>query len=121
MSGTFPNAPSREETARNYALIVHACYAAALVTGGMASIVGVVVAYIKRPDVAGTFYESHLDYAIRTFWIGLAMGLAGFILTFVLVGILVLIFTGIWYIIRVVRAFLAWADQKPIDNSKRFF
>ena len=113
MSGTFPNAPSREETARNYALIVHACYAAALVVG-ITSIVGVVVAYIKRSDVAGTVYESHLEYAIRTFWIGLAMGLAGFILTFVLVGILVLIFTGIWYIIRVVRAFLAWADQKPI-------
>jgi uncharacterized membrane protein len=120
MSGTFPNAPSREETARNIAVIVHACYAAAMLVG-VTSIVGVVVAYIKRADVAGTIYESHLEYAIRTFWIGLAMGVVGLILTFVLVGIVVLIFTGIWYIIRIVRAFLAWADQKPIDNPKRFF
>jgi uncharacterized membrane protein len=120
MSNTFPNAPTREETARNYAVIVHACYAAALLVG-VTSIVGVVIAYIKRPDVAGTIYESHLHYAIRTFWIGLAMGLAGFVLTFVIIGIFVLIFTGVWYIIRVVRAFLAWADQKPIDNPRRFF
>ncbi len=121
MGQTFPNAPSRDETARNYAVIVHACMAAAMVTGGVASIVGVVIAYLKRPDAAGTIYESHLHYAIRTFWIGLAMGVAGFILTFVVIGIFLLIFTGVWYIIRVVRAFLAWADQKPIDNPRRFF
>ncbi len=121
MGQTFPNAPSRDETARNYAVIVHACMAAAMVTGGVTSIVGVVVAYLKRADAAGTIYDSHLHYAIRTFWIGLAMGVAGFILTFVFIGIFLLIFTGVWYIIRVVRAFLAWADQKPIDDPRRFF
>ncbi len=120
MSPTFPNAPTRDETARNYAVIVHACYAAALLVG-ITSIVGVVIAYLKRPDTAGTIYESHLDYAIRTFWIGLAMGVAGFILTFVFVGVFLLLFTAVWYIIRVVRAFLAWADQKPIADPKRFF
>jgi uncharacterized membrane protein len=120
MGQTFPNAPSRDETARNYAVIVHACNGAALVVG-ITSIVAVVIAYIKRPDTVGTIYESHLHYAIRTFWIGLALGLAGVVLTFVLIGIPLLIFTFVWYIIRVVRAFLAWADQKPIDNPKRFF
>ena len=120
MSSSFPNAPTREETARNYAVIVHACYAAALIVG-ITSVVGVVIAYLKRPDVAGTVYESHMEYAIRTFWIGLAMAAAGLILLLVFIGIFVLIFTGVWYIIRVVRAFLAWADGKPIANPKRFF
>jgi uncharacterized membrane protein len=121
MGQTFPNAPSREETARNYAVIVHACYAAGLFSGGITSIVGVVIATMKRADAAGTIYESHLHYAIRTFWIGLALGVAGFVLTFVFIGLFLLLFTGVWYIIRIVRAFLAWADQKPIDNPRRFF
>lgn len=123
MSGTFPTSTAggtKEEAARNLALIVHGCYAAALLLG-FTSIIGVVVAYMKRGETAGTIYESHLAYAIRTFWIGLAMAAAGLILLLVFIGIFVLIFTGVWYIIRVVRAFLAWADGKPIANPKRFF
>jgi uncharacterized membrane protein len=84
-------------------------------------VVGVVIAYLKRSDAAGTIYESHLTYAIRTFWIGLALGLAGAVLSFVAIGIPILIFAGVWYIIRVVRAFLAWNDQRPIDAPTRFF
>jgi uncharacterized membrane protein len=123
MSGTFPTSTTggtKEEAARNLALIVHGCYAAALLLG-VTSIVGVVIAYMKAAEVAGTIYESHLAYAIRTFWIGLAMGLVGLVLSFLLIGLPILLFAGVWYIIRVVRALLAWNERKPIDNPSRFF
>ena len=95
-------------------------YAASIVIG-FTSIVGVVIAYLKRADAAGTIYESHLTYAIRTFWIGLGLGLAGVVLSIVAIGVPVLIFAVVWFIIRVVRALLAWNDEKPIENPTRFF
>ena len=75
---------------------VHGLYAASLILG-ITSIIGVVIAYMKRNEAAGTIYASHLDYAIRTFWIGLAMGLAGFILSFLIIGVPVLMFTVVWF------------------------
>ena len=115
---TLPETPV--EKARNTALIVHACYAGSFVVG-LSCIVGVVIAYIKRDEVAGTIYESHLTYAIRTFWIGLGMSVAVFLLCFLLVGFLLLPALGIWFIIRVVRPFLAWNDRQPILKPDRFF
>jgi uncharacterized membrane protein len=106
---------------RNTVLIVHILYAVALVTGGLGAIVGVVLAYIRRPEVTATIWESHLTYAIRTFWIGLALTAAGSVLSLVVVGVAVLLFAGIWYIVRVVKAFVLWSDGKPIPDPRAFF
>jgi uncharacterized membrane protein len=38
---------------------------------GLTLLVGLVMAYINRGQVAGTWAESHYTYQIRTFWIGL--------------------------------------------------
>jgi uncharacterized membrane protein len=57
---------------RTLVLVVDILYAANLFVW-FTSIVGVVIAYMKRGDAAGTIYESHMTYAIRTFWIGLAL------------------------------------------------
>lgn len=105
---------------RNVALIVHALYAANIFIW-VTSLVGVIIAYLKRDEAAGTIYESHLTYAIRTFWIGLGLTAVGALLSFVVVGIPILIFTLVWYIVRVVRAFLAWNDSLPIADPERFF
>lgn len=123
MSGNYAPAPSGAnptEPVRNLALVVHGLYAVGLFVG-ITALVGVVIAYLKRADAAGTIYESHFTYAIRTFWIGFVIFFVGWILSFVLIGLPILLFGWVWTIIRVVRAFLAWNEHKPIDNPTRFF
>jgi uncharacterized membrane protein len=108
------------EKMRTIVLVVNALYAASFLVG-FTSLVAVVLAYMKRPEAAGTIWEGHLTYAIRTFWMALIMGLIGVVLLFVLIGLPILIFVGVWFVVRIVRAFLAWSEGKAIDNPKRFF
>ena len=105
---------------RTLAYVVHGLYAASFVTG-FTAVVGVVIAYLKRAEAAGTVYESHFTYAIRTFWIGLAMSLVGVVLCFLLIGFLVLPLVAIWFIVRIVRAFLALTEDRPVTNPTGFF
>ena len=113
-------APAAASPLRSMAFAVHGLYAASFLTG-VSGIVGLVIAYVKRGEAAGTIYESHFTYAIRTFWIGLAMAFIGVLLSIVGIGLLILPLTGVWFIVRVVRAFLSLLDAKPIANPSRFF
>lgn len=101
---------------KTWAIVVWALFLSGSITGGIGSLVGLIIAYLKRPEVVGTPYESHFTSAIRTFWIGLIGVVVGFVLTFVLIGILVLIAVGIWSIFRAVRGLLKAIDGKPIDD-----
>lgn len=114
---TDPSYPPTVPTPpRTWAIVVWGLYLAGAVTGGLGSLVGLIIAYLKRGEVAGTIYESHFTSAIRTFWISLAAGLVGFILLFVLIGFLVLIAVGIWCIFRAVRGLIRAIDGKPIED-----
>jgi len=41
------------------------------------------------------------------------------LLLFVLIGVPVLIFVAVWFVVRIVRGFLAWNDNMPIADPKR--
>lgn len=104
------------EKQKNYLLVTYIVFAAGLLTGGLVTIAGLVMAYLKRTDYTNTIYESHVTYLIRTFWIGLLYGFISFILTFIGIGIVLGILTSIWYIIRVVKGFVGFYDKQPIAN-----
>ena len=69
-----PSSPIKKSTGgtdlRQYTMIIYILYIAAILVG-ITSIVGVIMAYIKRADFAGTEYADHITYLIRTFWISL--------------------------------------------------
>ena len=71
---------------------------------------------MKRSDAAGTPFESHMIYAMRTFWIGLGIGIIGLILSVVGIGVLVLIGLVIWQLYRIIRGLIRAADGQPIEN-----
>ena len=102
--------------ARTWAIIVWALYLAGLVVG-ITVLVGLIMAYVKRGELAGTPFESHMTYAIRTFWIGLLGGIIGMVLMIVLIGFLVLFAVGIWVIYRSVRGLILAIDSRPIPNA----
>jgi uncharacterized membrane protein len=82
---------------------------------GITAIVGVIINYVKREDAAGTLYESHFDWQIRTFWWGLLWSAIGFVLLFAFgLGLLVWFVAGIWALYRVIKGFLKLNDNQPV-------
>ncbi|MDR3393656.1 MAG: hypothetical protein P4L70_01510 [Parasulfuritortus sp.] len=100
-------------SAKNLTTIIYALYAASFLVG-ITAIVAIVMNYIKKDDVAGTFLESHFRWQMRTFWFGLLWGVIGAITSLILVGWLVLVANGIWIIYRIVKGWLNLNDNKPM-------
>lgn len=97
-------------------MITYILYAVSWVVG-FTAIVAIVINYVKREDTAGTIYESHFTWQIRTFWWSLLWAVIGFALVIVGVGFVILAADGIWVIYRIVKGFLNWNDGKPMVIS----
>lgn len=106
------------EKQKNYLLVTYIVFAVGLFTAGVVTLAGVVMAYIKRDEYKNTLYESHVTFLIRTFWISLLYGVISFILSFIGIGIILGILTTIWYVIRIVKGFVTFMDNKPINNPE---
>jgi uncharacterized membrane protein len=92
---------------------------------GLLGVIGVIVAYVKRDEAAGTWVASHLRWLIRTFWFSTFWGVVGgivFVLLFIvfLLGPLLAFgiwgVTSLWVIYRVVRGYLLFKDSRPIPG-----
>jgi uncharacterized membrane protein len=101
---------------KTWAMIVWGLYIAAYFTAFITAIVGLVIAYVKRGELAGTPYESHMTSAIRTFWISLIVGVIGTILLVVGIGFIVLAALCVWHIFRIIRGMVRAVDGRPIDD-----
>ncbi|HEY0335784.1 MAG TPA: hypothetical protein VGC70_00475 [Burkholderiales bacterium] len=89
---------------------------------GWPSIIAVIINYVKRNDVRGTFLESHFSWQLRTFWYALLWAFVIGLLIMSLIGIpvawVVAIGVGIWVLYRIVRGWLALAEKKPINLTR---
>ena len=87
---------------------------------GWPSIIAVIINYVKRGDVRGTWLETHFRWQIRTFWFGvLWVALCGlFVLLTIGFGLLVvwipLGFVALWFIYRIVRGWMALSSGRPM-------
>ena len=101
------------KSAKTLTTIIYALYAASFFVG-ITAIVAIIMNYVKKEDVAGTFLESHFRWQIRTFWFALLWGLLGAIAMVIVVGWFVLVANGIWIIYRIVKGWLNLNDNKPM-------
>jgi len=87
---------------------------------GLAGIVGVIIAYVKRSEARGTWVDSHFTWLIRTFWWSLLWDMVAVLLFITLIGIpfaiAILVGTSIWGIYRLVRGFLQFKDSQPMPG-----
>jgi uncharacterized membrane protein len=85
---------------------------------GWPSIIAVILNYVKRSEVRGTWLDSHFSWQIRTFWFALLWLLVGGVLFITLIGIpvaFVLWFaTGIWVLYRIVRGWMALNAERTL-------
>lgn len=120
-------------SARRWTQIIYALHAFSLLTGilgaatvigafltGWPSIIAVVLNYVKRGSVRGTWLESHFRWQLRTFWFGLlwVMLCLGFIAITLGLGIIIawmpLVGVTVWFVYRIARGWLALNDGKPM-------
>ena len=91
---------------------------------GWPSIIAVVINYVKRSDVRGTWLESHFKWQIRTFWLALLwaviVAVVSLPLAFILVGIgtwvVGMLVLGVWAIYRIARGWLRLKDHQPMPG-----
>jgi uncharacterized membrane protein len=87
---------------------------------GWPSIIAVIINYVKRDEVRGTWLESHFRWQIRTFWFGLlwvSLCVLFIVATFglgILIAWLPLGFVGFWFIYRIIRGWMALSDRRPM-------
>ena len=113
--------------------VIYALHAFSAVTGmvspalivtafltGWPSIIAVILNYVKRSEVRGTWLDSHFSWQIRTFWFALLWLLIGAVLFATVVGIPVAVVlwfgTGIWVLYRIIRGWLALASEKTLPG-----
>jgi uncharacterized membrane protein len=93
--------------------IIYALYALSFLTG-ITAIAAIIMNYVKRDDVKGTWLESHFNWQIRTFWWSLLWAVVGMVLMIIVIGIPVLIADVIWVIYRIVKGWLALNEGKSV-------
>lgn len=103
-----------EEQRRNYMYVIYGLFAAGIFTGGLAILIGAVIAYAKRGDMAGTIYADHISFLIKTFWVSLAGFVICSILMLVFIGLLLMPLVGIWYVFRVVVGIIRLLDNRTV-------
>lgn len=106
-------ATENERSGKTLTTIIYALYAAAFLVG-ITAIVAIIMNYVKKKDVAGTFLESHFRWQIRTFWFGFLWGAIGAITFLIAIGWVVLIANAIWIVYRIVKGLLRLNDNKPM-------
>ena len=85
---------------------------------GWPSIIAVIINYVKRDDVRGSFLDSHFGWQLRTFWYALLWVLVMALLFLTVIGIPVAIVLGIgaglWVLYRLIRGWVALIERKPV-------
>ncbi len=87
---------------------------------GWPSIIAVILNYVKRSEVRGTWLDSHFSWQIRTFWFALLWVVIGAVLFVTLIGIpfayVIWVVTGLWVLYRIIRGWLALSSERPINT-----
>jgi uncharacterized membrane protein len=121
------------EGERAWCHVIYALHAVAVVIGvagaasvagafvfGVPSLIAVILNYVKRNDVRGTWLDSHYRWQIRTFWFTalwlLIYGLLIITIIFIPIAWLLIVILGLWVGYRVIRGWLALSGRRAIDD-----
>ena len=99
----------------NNPTIVSLLYLSSFVLG-VTSIVGVVLAYVWKGEPHPDWQDSHFQYLINTFWLGLVGSIVSIVLMLVLVGFLLIFAVAVLVIVRCVLSLINAQKQMPMPN-----
>ena len=116
---------------KTMAVVVYALYLLGFLTGGLTTLVGLVMAYVLKGGAGARAY-SHYVFLIRTFWIWLlwmaiaaVLLLLGLPLSLILIGIpllllakLVVVAAMVWYAVRCILGLTAAVQDQPYGRPR---
>ncbi|MGA8950377.1 MAG: hypothetical protein WB806_06345 [Xanthobacteraceae bacterium] len=101
------------------ALSVYVLYLLGFFTG-LTAVIGLIIASMQV-DRAEPVSRSHFRFQIRTFWIGLLFLVAGVVTVHMGIGAVILVWWGVWTLIRCVKGLLALNAGEPIGDPESWF
>ncbi len=85
---------------------------------GWPSIIAVIINYVKRSDVRGTYLDSHFSWQLRTFWYAVLWAIAALILALTLIGLpiawILVLALGVWVLYRIIRGWIALSNGRTV-------
>ncbi len=85
---------------------------------GWPSIIAVIINYVKRDSVRGTFLDSHFSWQIRTFWWSVLWVIIAAVMIATLIGVVIgvpiMLLVGLWVVYRIVRGWITLMRRKPM-------
>jgi uncharacterized membrane protein len=105
-----------ETSLQRLAMIIYALQAASLFTGTLTLFAGIIINYVRREDVQGSWIESHFRWQIKTFWYSLIWMIIGGVMTLFLVGWAILLATSLWLIYRIVKGWVYLNERRPMPS-----
>ena len=117
---TGPVAP-QPPLVSNYGLVltVYILYLVGFLTG-ITVLVGLIIAYLQR-DKTDRVSQSHFQFQITTFWIGLLYFFVGLLTLHIGIGALILLWYVVWTVIRCVKGLFALNMGEPIRNPNSWW
>ena len=103
-----------ETSLQRLAAIVYALQAASLFTGTLTLFAGIIINYVRREDVQGSWVESHFRWQIKTFWYSLIWMVIGGVMTIFLIGWAILLAASLWLIYRLVKGWIYLNEHRPM-------
>src|ERR1051326_6187148 len=130
----MPSAPSGlvpRESLVTVAHVIYALHAFSALTGlataafvvtafltGWPSIIAVIINYVKRSEVRGTWLDSHFSWQTRAFWFALLWVLVAAVLFVTVIGLplvgAIWVIAGILVLSRIIRGWLALAAKRTL-------
>ena len=106
MTHTDPAVPPALQDDKTLPLVVYALYFGGLISAGLTSVVGVILAYVSKA-AAPEWLQSHYVFQIRTFWLWVLFSVIGAALTPIGVGFVILPAVWVWAAVRYILG-LSW-------------
>ena len=77
-----------------------------------------IINYVKRDAVRGTFLDSHFSWQIRTFWWSVLWVIIAAVLIATLIGMVIgipiMLLLGLWVVDRIARGWITLTRRKPM-------
>jgi uncharacterized membrane protein len=90
---------------------------------GWPSIIAVIINYVKRSDVRGTYLDSHFSWQLRTFWYAVLWAVVAFVLAITIIGIpfawILAVVVGLWVLYRIIRGWIALANGQVMPVGQK--
>jgi uncharacterized membrane protein len=88
---------------------------------GWPSIIAVIINYVTRDQVRGTWLATHWRWQLRSFWFAALWLLVAGLLAITLIGIpaaiMVIVGTGLWVLYRVIRGWMFLKERRGMPVS----